>query len=312
MRALVTGATGFLGRRLVARLQATGASVSVLSRDADRARASLGGNVESFAWDPSGGRPPEAAFRSADGRPVDVVFHLAGEPVAEGRWTDDKKDRVLRSRQDGTRHLVETIADLTARPPLLVSASAVGFYGDRGDETLDEASSPGGDFLAIVCEAWEREAERAEALGVRVVRVRIGVVLGEGGGALDRMLTPFKLGLGGRLGSGAQWMPWVHVEDVVGLLLHAVATPSLRGPVNAVSPQPARNADFTRALGKALHRPAIFPVPAAALRLAFGELAGVLLASQRVLPRVAERSGYRFAHPDLPGALRATLDRAPR
>ena len=312
MRAVVTGATGFVGRRLCAAVTGDGAgdSPAVLSRSVEGARRALGGAVSAYAWEPEAGPPPLAVFRTADGRPVDAVFHLAGEAVAVGRWTDAKRARIRDSRVAGTRHLVAALEQLAARPRVLVCASAVGFYGSRGDEILDENAPPGDDFLATVCRDWEAEAGRARALGVRVVTVRIGVVLGEDGGAISRMRLPFRLGLGGRLGSGAQWMPWIHVDDVVGLLVHAATEESLDGPLNAVGPTPVTNRDFTRALGAALHRPTIFPIPGVALRLAFGDLAGVLLASQRVMPVAAQRTGYHFHYPTLEGAIAASLDRA--
>jgi uncharacterized protein (TIGR01777 family) len=313
MSALLTGATGFLGPRLVQRLRAAGEAVSLLSRNPAQARARLGepgqpGSIEAHAWDPAAGPPPLESFTHG-GAPVGQVIHLLGEPVAEGRWTADKKRRIHDSRVIGTRHLVSAIEALpaAARPKVLVSASAVGYYGDRGDELLDEQAAPGSGFLPEVCVAWEREAERAAALGLRVVRVRIGIVLGEGGGALARMLTPFRLGAGGRLGSGRQFMPWIHADDVVGVLLHAAGHPGIRGALNAVGPAPVRNADFTSALGAVLHRPAVLPVPVTALRLLFGELAQVLLSSQRVVPRVATESGYRFAFPTLEGALASAV-----
>jgi uncharacterized protein (TIGR01777 family) len=221
-----------------------------------------------------------------------VVFNLAGEPVAEGRWTDERKRRIRDSRVLGTRNLVAGLAGLTTRPRVLVSASAVGYYGDRGDQTLDETSSPGHGFLADVCVEWEREALAAERLGIRVVCVRTGIVLAHGGGALAKMLTPFRMGAGGKLGNGRQWMPWIHLDDEVGILLHAMKDARLHGAINAVGPRPVTNAEFTRALGRAMHRPAFLPVPKTALRLAFGEMSEILTASQRVLPKEAERTGY--------------------
>jgi uncharacterized protein (TIGR01777 family) len=198
-------------------------------------------------------------------------------------------------------------ATLDRKPEVLVSASAVGYYGDRGDEELDEATPAGHGFLAEVCSEWEREALEAEALGIRVVCVRIGIVLAPGGGALARMLTPFRMGAGGRLGSGKQWMPWIHVDDLVGVLLHASQTATVHGAINAVSPHPVTNAEFTRALGRAVHRPAFLPAPKTALRIAFGEMSEILMASQRVLPRVAERTGYAFKYTELDGALAAVM-----
>ncbi len=303
MRALVTGATGFVGRHLLKRLPA---GTVVLSRNAVGARRALGGAaVEAHAWEPAAGPPPAQALEG-----VDVVFHLAGEPVAEGRWNAEKKDRILRSREAGTRNLVAAIGARPpgARPRVLVSASAVGIYGSRGDEVLDESSppAPDGDFLADVCKRWEAEALRAKEHGVRVACLRIGLVLGEDGGALSKMLPIFRLGLGGRITfAGSQWMPWVHVDDIVGIALHAAAKAEVAGAVNAVAPAPVTNADFTRALARALGRPALFPAPALMLRIVLGEFATALTASQRVAPRVAERTGYAFAYAEVGAALAA-------
>jgi uncharacterized protein len=293
MRALVTGATGLIGRHLLGRLE----NPVVLTRNPDEARRRLG-NIEAHAWNPESSPAPADALRG-----VDVVFNLAGEPVFEGRWTDEKKRRIRDSRVAGTHNLVSALALLETRPKVLVSASAVGYYGDRGDQELDETSTPGRDFLAQVCVDWEREAMAAEPLGVRVVCVRIGIVLAPGGGALAPMLTPFRMGIGGRLGNGRQWMPWIHINDMAGLLLQASRNDGIHGPMNAVAPRPVINLDFTRALAHAVHRPAMLPVPRMALRLALGEVSGILIASERVLPRVAEHSGYVFEHPDLAGAL---------
>ncbi|SRR5579884_361612 len=295
MRALVTGATGFIGRRLLSELERP----VVLTRDPDRARSLLGADVQALHWEMEAGPPTPDCFRG-----VDVVFHLAGESIGEGRWTAEKKKRITSSRVHGTRHLVSGIEAAHPRPAVLVSASAIGYYGDRGEEILDESAPPGGDFLAQVCQAWEAEAARARSLGVRVVAPRIGVVFGKGGGALARMLLPFKLGLGGRLGSGRQWISWIHLDDLAGLLLHAARKPEIDGPMNAVSPGAVTNRQFTRTLAAVLKRPAVFPVPAPLLRLALGEFASVLLASQRVTPRVALETGYRFRYPSLEDALR--------
>jgi uncharacterized protein (TIGR01777 family) len=245
---------------------------------------------------------PDAALET-----VDAIVNLAGEPVAEGRWTEEKKARIRASRIDGTRHLVEAIARSKQRPQVLVSASAVGFYGDRGDELLDETSSMGRGFLAEVCHAWEEEAKQAEKLGVRVVLVRIGVVLMRGEGFLGKLVPLFKTGLGGKVGDGGQWIPWIHADDVVGLVLHAIGKTDVRGPMNLTAPAPATNGEITKALASALHRPAFMPAPKVMLKAAFGELASVVLASQRVVPRVAEATGYTFRHPSLQEALRAEL-----
>jgi uncharacterized protein (TIGR01777 family) len=293
MRALITGATGLVGKHLLGRLE----NSVVLSRNPDEARRRLG-KVEAHAWNPESGPAPAEAIRG-----VEAVFNLAGEPVFEGRWTDEKKRRIRDSRVVGTRNLVSALAALESRPKVLVSASAVGYYGDRGDEELDERSTVGDGFLAGVCVDWEREVMAAARLGIRVVCVRIGIVLAPGGGALAAMLTPFRMGIGGRLGSGRQWMPWVHIKDVTEMMLHASRNDAIRGPMNAVAPHPVINVDFTRALAHAVHRPALIPMPRLALRLALGEASDILIASQRVLPRVAEQSGYVFEHPDLEGAL---------
>jgi uncharacterized protein (TIGR01777 family) len=300
VRALITGATGFIGRRLCAALVARGDRVAVLARDPERARRALG-DVEAHRWDAESESPPPSEALAS----TEVVFHLVGEPVAAGRWSEPRKARIHGSRVLGTRRLVGALA--THPPKVLVSASAIGFYGSRGDQLLDEQSAGGDDFLAHLCREWEEEALGARARGVRVALSRIGVVLGPGGGALAQMLPPFRLGVGGRLGDGRQWMSWVHLDDAVGLLLHAADDARVDGPLNVVAPAPVTNAEFTRALGRVLHRPAVLPVPRAALRLVFGELAGVLLASQRVAPRVAEATGYRFRHVEVEAALAAIL-----
>jgi len=299
MRTLVTGATGFVGPRLLRLLE----SPVVLSRDPDRARRTVGALASRIIrWDPLAGPPPADAFTD-----VDAVLHLAGESVAEGRWTAAQKARIRDSRVIGTRHLVQGIARAERKPAVLVSASAVGYYGDRGDEELTESAAPAHDFLADVCVEWEREALAAEGSGVRVVMARTGIVLGAGGGALGKMLTPFKLGAGGPLGNGRQWMPWIHVADLARLYVHAADTAAIRGPMNATAPHPVRNAEFTKALGRQLHRPAFMPAPYIGLRIVFGEFAQVLFASQRVIPKVALDTGFVFQYPELAGALREIL-----
>jgi len=297
-RALVTGASGLLGRRLVRawgeeRTVVVGRDPARLAKTFPRARA--------VGWDGASLLAPDAL------EGVDVVLHLAGEPVAEGRWTDAKKARIRDSRVAGTRAVVESIAAAAAPPRVLVSASAVGYYGDRGDEVLDEDSAPGDDFLAEVCRAWESEAARAGALGCRVVSLRIGIVLAEDGGALERMTTVFKAGVGGKLGSGKQWFPWIHADDVVGLFQLAATTESLSGALNATAPQPVTNAELTKALAHALGRVAFLPAPAFALRLALGEMASAVLASQRAVPKRALAAGYVFRFTDLAAALAAVV-----
>jgi hypothetical protein len=282
MNITVTGATGFIGRYLVQSLARDGHSVRALSR---------------AAWDVLAGEPPAESLAKAD-----AVVHLAGVPVAQ-RWTSRAKKTIRASRVQGTHHLVTALSTLSARPEALVCASAIGIYGDRGDEVLTEASPIATSFLADVCHEWEQEADLAEALGIRVVKLRFGIALGRKGGALEKMLPPFRAFVGGKVGTGSQWMSWIHIADIVGLIRHAIEHP-VSGVVNATAPNPVRNREFARELGAALHRPAIFPVPALALRVFLGEMASVLLASQRVLPKVAESTGYDFAFPDLGGALR--------
>lgn len=297
MKITISGASGLIGRRLLKVLGADGHSLHVLSRHAG---TNLPPGVKLSRWDPSKGDPPADALAGAD-----AVVHLAGEPVAQ-RWNDDVKRRIRESRVAGTASLVQGLARLSDRPKTLICASASGYYGSRGDEVLAESSSPGSGFLAEVCVAWENAAQAAEALGIRVVRVRIGVVLDARGGALAKMLPPFRMGVGGRIGSGRQWMSWIHAEDLAGIFRWAL-TESVTGPVNGVAPNPVTNADFTRALAAALKRPAVFPVPEIGLKLLFGEMAEVLLGSQRIAPKVAEAGGFQFKHPHVGAALADAL-----
>ena len=292
-KALVTGGTGFVGKRLCTLLEVP----NVLTRSPESAPSELW-KAACFRWVPDDELPPPEAF---DG--CEAVFHLAGEPLAEGRWTESKKARIRDSRVVGTRNLVAGLRALDSRPPVLVSASAVGIYGSRGDEILNEQSQPASGFLGDVCRQWEAEAMRAEEFGMRVVTIRIGLVLGKEGGALARLVPLFKLGAGGRLGSGRQWMAWVHVEDLIRLLVFAAENSSLRGPVNGTAPNPVSNRGFTRALGQAVRRPALFPAPAFGLRLALGEFAEVLLASQRVVPKAAVDAGFQFQYSTIGTAL---------
>jgi uncharacterized protein (TIGR01777 family) len=294
MNITVTGATGFIGRPLVERLAGEGHRIHVLSRSGSGPFAS---GVQVSPWNPLAGEPPPESLAGAG-----AVIHLAGEPVAQ-RWTQQVKQRILDSRVQGTRRLVQGLSTLARRPEVLVCASAVGIYGDRGDEVLTESSATGAGFLADVCRAWEDQADLAESLGMRVVKLRIGVVLGKGGGALKKMLPPFRAFVGGKVGGGRQWMPWIHLQDLIGLVAYCVDRP-LAGVVNGTAPEPVRNEQFTAALGRALARPAILPVPAFALKAVFGEMAEVLLASQRVVPRAALDAGYPFTYPTLEPALR--------
>lgn len=298
MKITITGANGFIGRRLLDKASLDGHTVHLLLR---KARPGLAPGTAYSIWDALENEPPLAALEGAE-----AVIHLAGEPVAQ-RWTTEVKKRILKSRTLGTQRLVQAISLTRQRPRVLVCASAIGYYGSRGDEVVHEKSQAGGDFLADVCEQWEEAAELATALGLRVVRLRIGVVLGRDGGALEQMRLPFRLALGGRLGTGEQWVSWIHVEDLVQLMLATATNEKYRGAVNAVAPNPVRNADFTQALALTLRRPAIFPVPGWVLNLIFGEMSRVLLASQRVEPRVASDNKFAFAFPELGPALRDLL-----
>jgi uncharacterized protein len=289
----ITGASGFLGQRVLEKLLETGNTVHVLGR---RWSAKWPASVEFSEWNSSESEPPAASLTSAD-----AVIHLAGEPVAQ-RWSEAAMKRIYDSRVEGTRHLVNALSAQSSRPAVLVCASAVGYYGSQGDQILTEASPAGDDFLARVVVDWEEAAQRAESLGIRVVRLRFGAVLGQGG-ALAKLLPPFRFGVGGRLGSGHQWMAWIHIEDAVNLILFALSYPVIRGVVNGTAPHPVTNQEFTGRLAAALHRPAFFPVPAFALKLALGEMSEMLLASQRVLPTVAKSAGFRFQYPDLHTAL---------
>jgi len=301
----VTGATGLIGRPLLAALRQRGAQLTVLSRDPERARDRLSESglqsVQTFGWEPAREPAPAAAL---EGR--DAVINLAGESVAQ-RWSARAKRAIRESRVTGTRNLVEGLKSCEARPRTLVSASAVGYYGHHGEEPLDEDAPPGRDFLAQVCAAWEAEAASAGPLGTRVVQVRTGVVLAAGGGALASMLVPFRLGLGGPVAGGRQYMSWIQIGDHIALLLAALEDERFAGPINATAPDPITNAEFSRALARALHRPALVPVPALALRLVFGEMARVITTGARVLPARALMLGFKFRYPHAQEALEHTL-----
>lgn len=296
MAVVIAGASGFVGKALVARLVGNGRAVRALTRSDSNP---WGPTVKTVRWDPA---DPKGAWRSAlEG--ADAVINLCGENVAGGRWTPERKRSILESR------VVATTALAGALPPngVLVNASAVGYYGPRGEDVLTEASTPASDFLADVCVRWEAAALKAAPAGARVVLARLGVVLGPGGGALPRMALPFKLFAGGPVGDGRQWMPWVHLDDAVGALIHCADTPSVKGPVNVVSPEAARNIEVSRALGLALGRPCWLPAPAFAFKLALGEMSGLLLDGQRVEPAALKASGYRFARPLITEALKASF-----
>jgi uncharacterized protein (TIGR01777 family) len=298
MNVTLTGATGLIGTRLVAALKARGDRVTVLSRNPEKARAALG--VEAIAWDPMAGPAPRDAL---DGR--DAVVHLAGEPVAQ-RWTSEAKRAIAESREVGTRNLVAGLMEAEPRPAALVASSAVGYYGKHGDEIVGESTPPGDDFLARVCVAWEAEADKAAPLGVRVVHLRTGVVLARTGGALKTMLRPFKAGVGGPVAGGGQYIPWIHVEDIAGLYLAALDG-DWSGAYNGSAPEPVTNKAFSKALGRALHRPALVPVPGLAVKLLFGEMGEIVAEGQRAVPMRAVQAGYGYRHPDLDEALADVL-----
>jgi len=292
-RILLTGGTGFVGKHMINGLVAAGHTISVVTRSPAEHRTARSG-VDYVDWLPGLER-------------FSAIVHLAGEPIFGKRWTPEVLREIRSSRVDTTRRIVEAMRAGPSRPSALVCASAIGWYGDRGDEVLTESSGPGSGALAEICQAWESEAERARELGVRVVRVRIGVVLGESGGALKQMLPPFKLGVGGPIGSGKQWFSWVHLRDLVGLLVRAVSDEALSGAVNGTSPNPVTNRELTRTLGRVLRRPTVLPVPKLALKLRFGQAAEVLTGSQRCVPEAAQRAGFQFQFPALESALRDIL-----
>lgn len=293
MHIAISGATGFVGRRLVEELTAEGHSILKLGRAANGAGQRR--------WDPVAGEP-DLRMEPA----LDAVVHLAGEPVSQ-RWNDDVKRRIRDSRVIGTRNLVGAIGKLAVKPRVLVSASAVGLYGERGDQILDERAAPASGFLADVCREWEEEADKAAAFGVRVVKIRIGLVLGKEGGALAKMLLPFRLGLGAKLGDGSQWMSWIHLDDLTGMIRYALTHDTAHGAWNGVAPNPVTNAVFTQELAAAVHRPAWFAAPRFVIEMGAGEMAQILFFSQRCAPAAALEAGFQFHYPELGGALRAVV-----
>ena len=299
-KVLIAGATGLIGTALAASLARDGVPVVALVRDPARAASRLPG-ATLHAWDATKEPPPASAFDGAS-----AVVNLVGEPIAARRWSEAHKKRVRDSRVGATRALVDALRARNDRPGVLVQASGTGFYGDRGDDILTEASPRGAGFLAEICREWEAEAEKAGELGVRVVILRTGVVLSRAGGFLAKILPPFRLGVGGHVGTGKQWLPWIHLDDEIGLIRHALATASVAGPLNAVAPEPVTNAELTTALGRALGRPTVLAAPAFALRLALGgEMAEELvLASQRAMPVRTLETGFKFQHPLLAPALK--------
>jgi hypothetical protein len=298
MRVTVSGATGRVGRLLVAALKARGDDVTVLSRDPDKASELLG--VEAFAWNIKEDAVPRGALAGRD-----AVVHLAGEDVGQ-RWSKEAKAEIAESRERGTRNMVHSIFDCEPRPQTLICASASGYYGARGDEIVDEHGAQGDDWLADVCGRWERQIETAK-IGIRTVIVRTGIVLDAEGGALTKMLPPFKAGIGGPIGSGKQYMPWIHRDDLIGIYLAALDNDQFAGPINAAAPEPVTNRQFAKALGRAINRPAVAPVPGFAIKLLYGEMSQIVLGGVRMVPGRAAELGYAFAHPDLDEALRDTL-----
>jgi uncharacterized protein (TIGR01777 family) len=295
---LITGATGFLGKALVDRLLLAGHNVAYLSR---RRNPKMDSRAAFFLWsNPAGDRPPLETIPR-----MDAIVHLAGESVAQ-RWTPEAKRRIHSSRVLATRQLVEAIASLKHKPKTLLAASAIGYYGNRGDDVLTEASPAGAGFLAGLCKEWEHEADLARESGLNVIHVRIGIVLGPGG-ALQKMLPPFRWGLGGRLGDGRQWMSFIHRDDLLRLFEFALTNTGIPDILNGTSPQPVTNADFTRTLGRVLGRPALLPVPQLALKAVLGEMAEMLLASARVVPAAPQAAGFSFEYSDLESALRQIL-----
>jgi uncharacterized protein (TIGR01777 family) len=302
MKILITGSTGLVGTALTQDLQRAGHTVCRLVRPNTSSQSI--GNAQGFDvnWNPSTGELGGAAVGA------DAVVNLAGASIADGRWTSQRKQLLRSSRVDTTRALVQALAKMSARPRVLVSASATGIYGNRGDETLTESSQPGNDFLSEIAKEWESEALKAEVLGIRVVRARFGVILSRQGGALPQIMRPFQFGIGGKIGTGKQWMSWITLDDTVAILRLALENANVTGALNVVSPQPVTNADFTKVLATALHRPALFPAPAFALRLLLGEMAdALLLSSQRVQPAQLQKLNYKFHHPDLATAIAAIL-----
>ena len=300
MKVVITGGTGFVGKVIIRQLLSSGHEVVVLTRNVAKAAISLGSNCQYFQWDDVKTPPPAVAFEGSDG-----VINLMGESISQ-RWDEEHKKEIHDSRIIGTSSLVNTLKNLKQMPKVLVSTSAIGIYGNRVTENLDENSSVADDFLGSLCKDWEAEAKKANAIGMRVVIIRTGVVIGRGGGALKKMLPIFKLGVGGPVGSGKQFMSWIHIEDLAAMYIEALKNDSMIGTFNGTAPYPATNADFTKEMGKVLRRPAVLPAPAFAMKLAFGEMSQILLEGQKVLPEKFKEFNFRYRYPTLEMALKET------
>jgi len=298
MKILVTGGTGFVGRPLVRKLVENNHEVVLLSRNPEAAKSALALPLTVFKWDPEASTPPKEAYQGIEG-----IVHLAGESIAAGRWTEKQKKKILDSRTLSTRNLLKGAVEAGVKPKVLVMASAIGIYGDRGNDSLSESSPQGIGFLADVCRAWEKESQYPGLESVRKVNLRIGIVLGKDGGALQKLLPLFKLGGGGPVGNGKQWMSWIHRSDLVEMILYSLTHDNVSGAVNAVAPNPSTNAEFSKALGKAVNRPAFMPAPAIALKLAMGEMSELVLASQKVEAKKILDSGFVFTYPKIQEAL---------
>lgn len=301
MKILVTGATGFVGKVLVKKLLEGNHDVIILTRNIAKAAISLGSRCKYFQWDDTDSLPPMDAFEGVDG-----IVNLMGESISK-RWDENQKKKIYHSRIDGTRRLVEAVSQLKTKPKVFVSTSAVGIYGNRGSEEISESSSLGDDFLAKVCKDWENEANKARNHGLRVVIIRVGVVLGVGGGALDKMLPVFRMGFGGPAGNGKQYMSWIHVNDLATMYIEALKDNSLSGVLNGTAPYPATNAEFSKQLGRALHRPAFAKAPAFAMKVMFGEMSAIILEGQKVMPLKFKEKNFRYHYPTLEIALKESL-----
>ncbi len=301
IKILIAGGTGFVGKELMTLLQESGHKLVVLTRNKERAKKRLGESIEAAEWDNS-----YIILPSEELQDIDAVINLAGESIADGRWTTMRKEKILNSRVQTTRAIIEAIHDQVMTPKVLINASAIGFYGPREDEIITEEVKTGDDFLSQVGEAWENEARKAEELGVRVALIRIGLVLGNGG-ALEKMLFPYKLFVGGHLGSGNQWVSWIHIKDLVGIINYSLDHEELNGPINGTAPNPVKMKEFSKKIGSVMKRPSWLPIPGILLHILLGEMSEMLLKGQRVIPEKASHSGYRFVFPDLEAALKEIL-----